>query len=124
MFSGNASPVPIFGKSFHGTDHYTEEDFPPVDVLIITHDHYDHLDLKTILAIHSNVKQVIVPLGVGTHLEYWGVDKTKITELDWWEDYSISGTLKITATPARHFSGRGITRAKSLWVSYVLHIYR
>lgn len=122
VFSGNASPVPVFGKSFRGTDHYRVADFPPVDVLIITHDHYDHLDYKTILSIHGNLKQAIVPLGVSTHLEYWGVDKTKITELDWWEDHSINDNTIITATPARHFSGRGITRAKSLWVSYVLQI--
>jgi L-ascorbate metabolism protein UlaG (beta-lactamase superfamily) len=122
VFSGNASPVPFFGKSFTGTDHYAAEDFPPVDLLILTHDHYDHLDYKTILAIHGNVKKIITPLGVGTHLEYWGVDKTKITELDWWEDQSISDTVKITAAPARHFSGRGISRGKSLWVSYVLQI--
>jgi L-ascorbate metabolism protein UlaG (beta-lactamase superfamily) len=122
VFSGNASPVPFFGKSFTGTDHYAAVDFPPVDLLIITHDHYDHLDYKTMLAIHGNVKKIITPLGVGAHLEYWGVDKTKITELDWWEDQTISDTVRITATPARHFSGRGIIRAKSLWASYVLHV--
>jgi len=123
VFSGYASPVKLFGKSFLGSDNYRVEDFPTIDLLIITHDHYDHLDYETIAKIKGKVKMALTPLGVGAHLEYWGVDKNKIAELDWWEKCTIQTDVEITATPSRHFSGRGISRAKSLWASFVLKIH-
>ena len=122
VFSGNASPVSFFGKSFPGSDVYSVDDFPEVDVLVITHDHYDHLDYKTIMKIQPKVKKFCVALGVGEHLEYWGISPEKVVELDWWESSRILPAVELTATPARHFSGRGFTRAKSIWASYVLKI--
>ncbi len=122
VFSGHASPFRFFGKSFPGTNHYQVVDFPLIDILIITHDHYDHLDFETISAIHPKVKKIITSLGVGSHLEYWGIEKSKIIELDWWESEIILPGIEFTATPARHFSGRGITRAKTAWSSFVLKI--
>jgi L-ascorbate metabolism protein UlaG (beta-lactamase superfamily) len=122
VFSGNASPVSFFGKAFKGTSVYRTSDFPDIDLLIITHDHYDHLDYKTMLAFNPKVKQVVCSLGVGAHLEYWGFDPKKITELNWWENYVLNSNVQLTATPARHFTGRRFKRAKTLWSSFVLKI--
>jgi len=122
VFSGNASPVNFFGKAFHGADHYEIEDFPEIDLLILTHDHYDHLDFPSIIKLHSKTKQIVTSLGVGAHLEYWGVPQRKITELNWWEEAIITSNIKITATPSRHFSGRGVTRANTLWSSFALEL--
>jgi len=121
VLSGHASPVKFFGKPFPGADNYKLKDFPPIDLLILTHDHYDHLDYKTVSELHKTVKQIITPLGVGSHLEYWGVENGKITELDWWQSSVLNNGFEITSTPSRHFSGRGLTRAKTLWCSFVLN---
>jgi L-ascorbate metabolism protein UlaG (beta-lactamase superfamily) len=120
VFSGNASPLPGTNKSFEGSDRYTVDDLPAIDYLIITHDHYDHLDHETIVQLKSKVKTVICGLGVGAHLEYWGYDEHMIIEKDWDETTDLGNGFIIHTTPARHFSGRGITRNKTLWVSYVL----
>ncbi|MBE7173527.1 MAG: MBL fold metallo-hydrolase [Williamsia sp.] len=122
VFSGHASPVSFFGAAFKGTDAYTPEDFPSIDVLLITHDHYDHLDYSTILRLAPMVKQFVTSLGVGAHLEYWGIDAARITELDWWENKTLAPGINITATPARHFSGRMFVRNKTLWSSFVLQL--
>ena len=81
VFSGNISPVGSFGKAFAGADAYSVADLPPIDLLILTHDHYDHLDYTTILELRDKVAQVVTPLGVGAHLEYWGLPANRITEL-------------------------------------------
>ena len=122
VFSGHASPVDFFGTAFKGSNEYKTEDLPPIDLLIITHDHYDHLDYPTVVRLFSQVKQVITPLGVGAHLEYWGLEASKITELDWWESTFVRTGVTITATPARHFSGRKFVRNKTLWASFVLNL--
>ncbi len=119
VFSGNASPVSFFAKAFPGSDAYGVDDLPEIDMVVLTHDHYDHLDYKTILQLAPRARHFYTSLGVGSHLEYWGVTPEKITELNWWETIVIpAGTL--TATPARHFSGRGIKRGRTLWSSFVL----
>ncbi len=123
VFSGNTSPVSFFGKAFKGSDAYSVKDFPKIDVVVLTHDHYDHLDYATIIEIKATVGLFITALGVGEHLEHWGVNADKIVELDWWEEKEISKEVKFIATPARHFSGRGFQRAKSLWASFVLKIH-
>ncbi|MFI1731697.1 MBL fold metallo-hydrolase [Streptomyces acidicola] len=92
----------------------------PVDVVVISHDHYDHLDLPTIKALVGSDTLFAVPLGVGAHLEHWGVSETRIRELDWTESTKIGG-LTLTATPARHFCGRGLRNAQhTLWASWVV----
>lgn len=106
-------------KSFPGSDIYSPADIPPIDILIITHDHYDHLDYGTIRDIKERVGLVICPLGVGEHLEYWGVDKEKIRELDW-NQTATSCPLKIECLPARHFSGRLFKRRNTLWASFMV----
>lgn len=122
VFSDRPSPFQFIGKKkFLSTFSYSVEDMPEViDLVIITHDHYDHLDYQTILQLKSRVKQFYTSLGVGEHLEYWGVDPDKITEFDWWEKQTFAHSIEITATPARHFSGRLFKRNQTLWSSFVL----
>lgn len=120
VFSGFASPVRLnSAKNFDGSNVYGVEDMPPIDVLLITHDHYDHCDYETVLKLAPTVKHIVTSLGVGSHLEYWGIDGKKVTELDWAEQTEKDG-LKFIAAPARHFSGRGFKRAKTLWSSFIL----
>lgn len=118
VFSG-ASPVPFFGQAFKYTENYHPEDFPEIDLIIITHDHYDHLDYKSILKLIPKTKHFLTPLGVESHLIKWGVDSGNITSLDWYESTDVAN-INITATPARHFSGRKFKRGNTLWASYVL----
>jgi L-ascorbate metabolism protein UlaG (beta-lactamase superfamily) len=106
-------------KNFAGTNVYNVDDMPPIDILLISHDHYDHLDYKTVLKLNNKVKHIITSLGVASHLEYWGFDMNKVTELDWHDTKEIDG-LKFTSQPARHFSGRSFKRAKTLWASFIL----
>jgi L-ascorbate metabolism protein UlaG (beta-lactamase superfamily) len=121
VFSQRPSPVQYAGsKSFMGTMAYTPADFPDLDLVIITHDHYDHLDYGTIQQLKARTKLFCTALGVGTHLAYWGVDESRIREFDWWEGDTVAPGISLTATPARHFSGRGFTRNKTLWTSFVL----
>ncbi|MFJ9562569.1 MBL fold metallo-hydrolase [Streptomyces fuscichromogenes] len=92
----------------------------PVDVVVISHDHYDHLDLPTIKALAGTDTVFAVPLGVGAHLEHWGVPAGRLRELDWHEETRIGG-LTLTATPARHFCGRGLRNTQhTLWASWVV----
>jgi L-ascorbate metabolism protein UlaG (beta-lactamase superfamily) len=119
VFSANASPVSLFAKAFPGTEVYGVEEMPEIDLLLLTHDHYDHLDYKTVKSLAPKARQVCTSLGVGAHLESWGVAAEKIMELDWWESWEWGG-LTLTAAPARHFSGRGFKRGGTLWSSFVL----
>ncbi|WP_018546797.1 MBL fold metallo-hydrolase [Streptomyces sp. LaPpAH-108] len=92
----------------------------PVDVVVISHDHYDHLDMPTIKALADTDTLFAVPLGVGAHLEHWGVSPDRLRELDWHESTRIGG-LTLTATPARHFCGRGLRNTQhTLWASWVV----
>lgn len=121
VFSERPSPVQYAGsKAFPGTMVYNTNDFPDLDVIVISHDHYDHLDYNTIKALAPRTKMFAVPLGVGQHLLYWGVPKEKIREFDWWEAAQVFPGIDLTCTPARHFSGRGFSRNKTLWASFVL----
>lgn len=119
-FSGNAAPLSFMVKAFPGSDVYKAEDMPVIDYLILTHDHYDHLDYKTILKLKKKVKVIYCSLGISSHLQHWGIDTGIITEMDWWEEQQLDEVITLVATPARHFSGRGIKRAQTLWSSFVL----
>jgi len=123
VFSGSASPIGAFVQAFKGANTYQVEDMPEIDMLFLSHDHYDHLDYETILKIAPKVKKFYVSLGVGAHLEHWGISTDKIVEFAWWENAKITDDIEVIATPARHFSGRGFTRGKSLWSSFVLKIH-
>jgi L-ascorbate metabolism protein UlaG (beta-lactamase superfamily) len=89
VFSGYASPFSFFGGSFPGSNVYSVEDMPEIDILLITHDHYDHMDFDTVMKLQPKTKAIITSLGVGSHLNYWGIDPGKITELDWWQSKEI-----------------------------------
>ncbi len=120
VFSGNASPVPGSMKAFKGTDRYTVADLPTIDYLLITHDHYDHLDHKSIIALKEKTSKVICGLGVGAHLEHWGYVPDNIIEKDWYQRVELNSTITLFTEPARHFSGRGLSRNNTLWLSFVL----
>src|SRR5690606_1032338 len=91
-----------------------------IDYLLITHDHWDHLDYKTVEKLREKVKTVICPLGVGAHLEHWDYDPAIIREEDWNQTIPLDAGFVVHTTPARHFSGRGFRRNQTLWTSYVL----
>ena len=118
VLSGNASPFSFMVKSFKGSDVYTPDDFPEIDYLFITHDHWDHLDDQTVQKL--KVGKVVTGLGTGAHLERWGFDPKSIVEQDWNESAALDSGFQVTATPARHFSGRGFKRNQSIWCSFVL----
>lgn len=115
-----ASPLPVFGKPFPMLETPALESLPDADVVIISHDHYDHLDNRAIAELASSTSLFLVPLGVGAHLQRWGVATDKIREFDWYQSQTI-GSTEFVFTPARHFSGRGLTnRFKTLWGSWVI----
>src|SRR5690606_8639061 len=95
-------------------------ELPDVDVVVISHDHYGHLDVPTVKALAAPGVRWIVPFGLGAHLAAWGVPERRIAELDAWQDTQVGG-LTMTATPARHFSGRGLTDAsRTLWAGWAI----
>lgn len=121
VFSKAPSPFSFIGsKAFAGTDVVKAADFKDIDVLVITHDHYDHLDYQSMLAIAPGAKTIVTSLGVGEHLEKWGIKSDKITELAWDQSTTLFGKLELTAVPARHFTGRKFKRNQTLWSAFVL----
>lgn len=120
MFSDKASPMQWIGpKRFHTTP-ISVQDLPRIKAVIISHDHYDHLDKRSILMLKDKVEHFITPLKVGDYLIKWGIDKERVTQLDWWQEKHID-SLNIVATPAQHFSGRSLfDRDKTLWASWVI----
>jgi L-ascorbate metabolism protein UlaG (beta-lactamase superfamily) len=117
VFSERVSMFTWMGpKRFKYENQMTTEALPHIDAVLISHDHYDHLDYQVILDLKDKVSCFYVPMGVRVHLEKWGVDPEKITDLDWWDEVEISEDLKIAFTPSRHFTGRGLTnRMSTLW---------
>lgn len=117
-----AAPVPGVVKPFAGADWFQPKDLPPVDLLLITHDHYDHLDLRVIHAMRGRVGRVVTALGVGAHFERWGWPSDLVTELEWWESVSPLSGVEVTLTPSLHFSGRGLTRNQTLWGGFMVDV--
>ena len=122
VLSERPSPFSWMGpKRFHKTPLIIDE-LPTIDAVVISHDHYDHLDHHTVQKLGKRAPLYIAPLGVGAHLEYWGVPPERIIERDWWEEVTL-GDLTLTATPARHFSGRSLVMAdknETLWCGWVI----
>jgi len=116
MLGPNAAPIAPFPvKRFSDNTLNLIDGFPEIDLLLLSHDHYDHLDFKSIQKLKPKVKHYFVALGVARHLIKWGIPKNDITEFDWWANQRFED-IDISFTPTRHFSGRGLTdRAKSLW---------
>ncbi len=121
VFSDHASPLSFTVKAFKGTSIYRPEDMPNIDYLLISHDHWDHLDYDTVLKLKSKVKRIITGIGTGEHFERWNFDKNVITELNWHEEIDLGEGFKINTVPARHFSGRGFKRNQAVWLSFVLN---
>jgi len=120
VFSERASPFKWLGpRRFHAPP-ISLADLPPIKGVILSHDHYDHLDRAAIDALASKVEHFITPLGVGDTLISWGVDPAKVRQLDWWQSTHIEG-LQLVATPAQHFSGRSLSDGnQTLWASWVI----
>ena len=121
MLGERASPISFMGPKRFNPSPIAPDDLPEISAVVISHDHYDHLDYPTIKKIHQKVEIFLVPLGVGKTLEYWGVPKEKIKEMDWHDAHKTS-FYEITATPARHFSGRYFTQNNTLWASWVINL--
>lgn len=120
VWSERCAPSQTFGpRRFHAPP-LALEALPPLDAVLLTHDHYDHLDRATVRAIAARVPRWLCPLGVGGHLERWGVAAGRVAEADWWEALSL-GDVELVCTPARHFSGRGpFDRNRTLWSGWAL----
>lgn len=121
MFGEVAAPLSFLGeKRFNKEMPLEIEKLPKIDAIVISHDHYDHLDYESIKKLQSKVEHYFVPLAVGIHLKAWGIPSEKITELDWWEETTYKG-LQFVCTPSQHFSGRKMNnRQSTLWSSWVI----
>ncbi len=121
MFGKVAAPHECLGSNrFNSQLPLTIEKLPQIDAIIFSHDHYDHLDYKSVMKLKDKTEHFFVPLGLGVHLEAWGISKSKITEMDWWQNVRYK-QLELVCTPAQHFSGRKIgNRMSTLWSSWVI----
>lgn len=126
VWGRRASPSSLVGPKRFQPVPVPVRGLPPIDVVLISHDHYDHLDYPTIRQLRSRDVPFVTSLGVGAHLEAWGIDPQRIVELDWWESYALPGSdLTVTAAPSQHFSGRTMkTRNTTLWSSLVIRSAR
>ena len=126
VWGSRASPLSLAGPKRFQPVPVALREMPPVDVVIISHDHYDHLDYPTIRALVKSDVPFVTSLGVGAHLEAWGIAPERITELDWWQSYVLpTAGVRVTAAPSQHFSGRTLkTRNATLWSSFVVRSER
>lgn len=121
MFGSDASPIaPVRSPRFTEQSLEIIDTLPAIDLMLLTHDHYDHLDFDSIEILKSKVSRYFVALGINRHLERWGIPADQVTEFDWWQENEFAG-IQFRFTPSRHFSGRGPTdRAKSLWGGWII----
>lgn len=121
MLGESPAPHPMIGVKRYNKEIPIEiENLPFIDFVIISHDHYDHLDYESIMKLKGKVGKFYMPLGVGAHFKNWGFDENQILELDWWDE-TMEDNIKLVCTPSRHFSGRGLTdRSATLWSSWVI----
>lgn len=119
-FSERASPAQWFGPMRFHAPPITAEELPPIEAVLLSHDHYDHLDHDTVQKLASKTKVFLAPLGVGELLVSWGIPSTQVRELDWWDETEVDG-IRFVATPAQHFSGRGLADGdRTLWASWTI----
>jgi len=119
VWGKRASPSSFFGPARFYEPPARLEQLPVPDAVLLTHDHFDHLDLPSIRAIKDWKTRFVAPLGLGAHLEAWGVPPERISELDWWDELTLDG-LTLACVPARHFSGRSFIRNRTLWCGWAL----
>ena len=122
VFSNHTSPFAFLGpKAFPYSNQYSIDELPEIDAVLISHDHYDHLDYESIHKLKSRVSKFYAPLGLGAHLEKWGIPAKNITEAEWWDEFQFDQEILFSCVPMRHFSGRGIAdRNKTLWAGWVI----
>ena len=120
IFSGIASPLPWGVKAYKGTDIYTADNMPEIDYMLLSHDHYDHLDYQTVKALQPKVKHVVCGLGAGAHYERWGYTAQQIIEKDWDEKVEVKPGFNIFTESTHHDSGRGFTSSQALWLSFYI----
>jgi len=120
VFSASASPLPFSVRAFAGATPYAASDMPGIDCLLISHDHWDHLDYPTLMALKERVGMVVCGLGVGAHLRRWGFSDGMIHEADWDEAVPLGADMRVHVTTACHYSGRTLTRDKTLWAGFLL----
>ncbi|RLJ32900.1 L-ascorbate metabolism protein UlaG (beta-lactamase superfamily) [Chryseobacterium sp. 7] len=120
IFSGKASPLPWGVKAYKGSDIYTAADMPEIDYMLLSHDHYDHLDYETVTALQRKVKYVVCGLGAWAHYERWGYTKQQIIEKDWGEKVQVKPDLAIFAESTHHDGGRGFKSSQALWLSFFI----
>ena len=119
VLSDYASPISLSTQAFKGTHIYDPKDFPDIDFLLISHDHWDHLDYPTVMALKDNIRNIICPLGTDAHFLRWGFQQKRIHPLDW-DEYFSSDSLRIYAQEARHYSGRSLDQNKSFWAGFLI----
>ncbi|HEX6245702.1 MAG TPA: MBL fold metallo-hydrolase [Polyangiales bacterium] len=121
VWSRQLSPVPVLAPKRFQPVPLQIEALPPIDLVLISHDHFDHLDRPSIVRLaRHGAAHFVTSLGVGAHLERWGVPPERIHELEWWEELELAG-LRVTATPSQHFSGRGLGANHTSWTSFAVH---
>ncbi len=121
VFAPYAAPFSFLNQSFNGTNIYTVDDMPPIDYILISHDHYDHLDYDAMKALQPKLgKKVITPLGVGAHLELWGYSADQIMEGYWYDDFTLENDVTVHILPARHYSSRLFSKNKTLWAAFAI----
>ena len=121
MWSDRASPSSVVGPQRFHPPPIAFADLPPIDAVVVSHDHYDHLDMETIQALAQRGVVMHVPLGIGAHLDRWGVPPAQIVEHVWGQESDLGGGVRVISTPSRHFSGRGLlSRNSTLWTSWSL----
>ncbi len=118
VFSKSGAPVSFINKAFKGANIYTAEDIPELDYLVITHDHWDHLDYPTVKKLQHKIKKIVCPLGIGEDFERWGFT-TKIIEMDWQDKVQLDDNVMVYCFPTRHFSGRGLKPRQTQWASFL-----
>ena len=118
VFSPYASPLFFINKAFPGSNVYTAGDLPEIDLLAISHDHWDHLDYPTVMALQPKVKHIVCPLGVGAYFEMWGFDPQRIYEEDWDAEINLGNDFSVHILPSQHFSGRFLTPNPTLWCGF------
>lgn len=120
VFSSYASPVFFVNKAFPGSNVYTADDFPAIDVLLMSHDHWDHLDYPSIMALKPKIKDIVCPLGVGTYFEQWGFDLGHVHEEDWFTEIRLADDFRVHVLPSQHFSGRFLDQNQTQWAGFAL----
>lgn len=120
VLSSHTSPVSFLYKAFEGPYPFSAATMPDIDYVLISHDHWDHLDFETLTALRTRIKHVVVPLGVGSHLDRWGFSADQISEGDWFDHFELDPGISINVLPSRHFSGRGLRSNQTLWGGFLI----